>query len=62
MASEDCNIGAASNHKIALETSILKAREAGFTEDEILHALILLISTTGFPSFMGAYLALKKID
>jgi len=48
-------VSGASNHKTALETHILKAREAGATEDEILHALLLLIQTTGFPTFMEAY-------
>lgn len=52
-------ISAASNHKIALETHILKAKEAGVTEEEIMHALLLLIPTTGFPNFMEAYSVLK---
>jgi alkylhydroperoxidase/carboxymuconolactone decarboxylase family protein YurZ len=55
-------ISAASNHKIALETHILKAREAGLTEDEIMHALLLLIPTNGFPSFMEAYSVFKGIE
>jgi alkylhydroperoxidase/carboxymuconolactone decarboxylase family protein YurZ len=52
-------ISAASNHKIALETHISKAKEAGLTEAEIMHALLLLIPTTGFPNFMEAYSVFK---
>ena len=48
-------ISGASSHRTALETHILKAREAGASEDEILHVLLLLIQTTGFPTFMEAY-------
>lgn len=48
-------ISGASNHKIALETHITKAREAGASNDEILHTLLLIIQTTGFPTFMEAY-------
>ena len=55
-------ISAAGNHKIALETHILKAKEAGVTEAEIIHALLLLIPTTGFPSFMEAYSVFKGIE
>ncbi len=53
-------ISGASQHPIALETHILKAREAGVTEDEIKHALLLLIQSTGFPTFMEAYSIFKK--
>ena len=52
-------ISAASNHKIALETHILKAKEAGLTDEEIMHAMLLLIPTTGFPCFMEAYSVFK---
>ncbi len=48
-------ISGASGHTTALETHIMKARETGASEDEILHALLLLIQTTGFPTFMEAY-------
>ena len=48
-------ISGASGHRLALETHIAKAREAGATDEEILHALLLLIQTTGFPTFMEAY-------
>jgi 4-carboxymuconolactone decarboxylase len=48
-------ISAANGHKKALETHILKARESGLTDKEIAHALLLLIQTSGFPAFMGAY-------
>jgi AhpD family alkylhydroperoxidase len=55
-------ISAASHHKIALETHIMKAKEAGLTEEEIMHALLLLIPTTGFPNFMEAYSVFKGIE
>ena len=51
-------ISGASRHALALETHITKAREAGVTDDE--QALLLLIQTTGFPTFMEAYSILKK--
>jgi 4-carboxymuconolactone decarboxylase len=54
-------ISGASGHKLALETHILKAREAGATDDEINHALLLLIQTTGFPTFMEAYSVFKAL-
>lgn len=54
-------ISAASRHLIALETHILKAREAGVTNEEIKHALLLLLQTTGFPNFMEAYSTFKKM-
>jgi alkylhydroperoxidase/carboxymuconolactone decarboxylase family protein YurZ len=54
-------ISAACNHKRALETHIRKARAAGINEDEIKHALLLLIPTAGFPAFMKSYAVLKGI-
>jgi AhpD family alkylhydroperoxidase len=54
-------ISAACNHKRALETHLQKARAAGITEDEIKHALLLLIPTAGFPAFMKSYAVLKSI-
>ena len=54
-------ISAASGHKLALETHILKGKEAGLKKEEIEHALLLLIPTTGFPSFMEAYSVYKEI-
>ena len=51
----------ASQHPIALETHIMKARNAGVTDDEIKHALLLLIQTAGFPTFMEAYSIFKKM-
>ena len=48
-------ISGASRHQIALETHINKAKEAGASEEELLHTLLLLIPTTGFPTFMEAY-------
>lgn len=52
-------ISAASGHHRALETHLAAAREAGVSEDEIVHALLLLVPTCGFPSFMEAFSVLK---
>ncbi|OPY71400.1 MAG: Carboxymuconolactone decarboxylase family protein [Syntrophorhabdus sp. PtaU1.Bin002] len=54
-------ISGASGHKIALETHVMRAREAGATDEEIQHTLLLLIQTTGFPTFMEAYSVFKKM-
>jgi alkylhydroperoxidase/carboxymuconolactone decarboxylase family protein YurZ len=54
-------ISAACNHKRALETHFHKAIAAGVTEEEIKHALLLLIPTAGFPAFMKSYAVLKGI-
>ena len=54
-------VSGASQHTIALETHIMKARNAGVTDDEIKHALLLLIQTAGFPTFMEAYSVFKKM-
>ena len=54
-------ISAACNHKRALDTHIQKAKVAGFTDEEIKHALLLLIPTAGFPTFMKSYAVLKSI-
>jgi len=54
-------ISGASGHRIALETHIGKAREAGATEEEITHALLLIIQTTGFPTFMEAFQAYSQM-
>lgn len=55
-------VSGATHHGIALETHIIKAKEAGVTEDEIRHALLLLIQTAGFPTFMEAYTVFEKIQ
>jgi len=54
-------VSGASGHKISLETHIAKAREAGASEDELKHTLLLIIQTTGFPMFMEAYSTYKKM-
>jgi len=54
-------VSGASGHTIALETHIMKAKEAGATDAEILHTLLLIIQTTGFPTFMEAYSTYKKM-
>jgi alkylhydroperoxidase/carboxymuconolactone decarboxylase family protein YurZ len=50
-----------SGHRIALETHIMRAREAGATDAEIMHTLLLIIQTTGFPTFMEAYSVFEKL-
>lgn len=55
-------ISGASHRLIALETHIMKAREAGITDEEIKHVLLMLITTTGFPAFMEAYTVFKKMN
>lgn len=53
-------ISAACNHKRALATHIKKAKAAGVADDEIKHALLLLIPTAGFPTFMKAFAVLES--
>jgi alkylhydroperoxidase/carboxymuconolactone decarboxylase family protein YurZ len=53
-------ISGASGHHRALETHLAKAKEIGVSEEEIMHALLLLIPTCGFPTFMEAFTTLKK--
>lgn len=48
-------VSAASGHRLSLETHIAKAKEAGASESEIEHALLLVLQSTGFPNFMEAY-------
>ncbi len=54
-------ISSASHRLIALETHIIKAREAGVPDEEIKHVLLMLITTVGFPAFMEAYNVFKKL-
>lgn len=54
-------IAAASHHQNSVGTHIAKAREAGATEEEILHAMFLVIPTCGFPTFMEAYRIYKNL-
>ena len=55
-------ISGASHHPIALETHIMKAKEAGVADDEIKHALLLLIQTTGFPALWKPTPYLEKTE
>jgi AhpD family alkylhydroperoxidase len=55
-------VSGATGHSLALETHIAKAREAGVTDAEIKHALLLIIQTTGFPTFMEAYSVFKNMS
>ena len=52
-------IAAAGGHHRALETHVHAARGAGCSEEEIEHALVLLIPSCGFPAFMEAYSVYK---
>jgi AhpD family alkylhydroperoxidase len=52
-------MAAAGGHQRALETHLTAARQAGVTEDEIKHALLLLFHTCGFPTLMEAYSTYK---
>ena len=52
---------AASGHQRALETHLAAAREGGVGEEDIVHALLLLITTCGFPTFMEAYSTYKGV-
>ncbi len=53
-------MSAGSGHHRALETHIVRAREAGAAESQILETLLLLIPTCGFPAFMEAYSSYKR--
>ena len=52
-------ISAATGHKRALETHLAKAKDAGVSDAQIGHALLLLIPSCGFPAFMEAYSTCK---
>lgn len=52
----------AAGHHTALETHFVAAREAGATDEEVLHALLMLVSTCGFPTFMEAYSAFRRMN
>ena len=54
-------IAAASQHQNSVGTHVTRAREAGATEDEIMHAMLLVIPTCGFPTFMEAYRVYKNL-
>jgi alkylhydroperoxidase/carboxymuconolactone decarboxylase family protein YurZ len=55
-------VSAACNHNRALETHLRKAKAAGVSDEEITHALLLLIQTAGFPTFMKAYAVYKGLN
>ena len=48
-------ISAASQHRLSVGRHIVKAREAGATDNEIKHTLLLVMQATGFPMFMESY-------
>ncbi|MFZ4859905.1 MAG: carboxymuconolactone decarboxylase family protein [Desulfuromonadaceae bacterium] len=55
-------VSGASHHMSALETHLFKGKEAGLTNAEIKHTLLLLLQTAGFPTFMEAYSVYKKME
>ena len=55
-------VSAAGNHKRALETHIRKAKAVGISDEEIKHALLLLIPTAGFPAFMKSFAVYKSAN
>ena len=42
--------------------NIRKAKAAGISDEEVKHALLLLIPTAGFPAFMKAFAVYKSIN
>ncbi|MBN1631790.1 MAG: carboxymuconolactone decarboxylase family protein [Thermoleophilia bacterium] len=52
-------ISAASRHQTGVTTHAARAKEAGASQEEIVHALLLVIPTCGFPTFMEAYNQIK---
>jgi len=54
-------ISAASRHQTAVTTHAARAREAGASEEEIMHALLLVIPSCGFPVFMEAYREYQRL-
>lgn len=55
-------VSGAAGHLRALETHIHAARAAGAGEEEIKHALLLLITTCGFPTFMAAFTTYAEFE
>ncbi len=55
-------VAGAAGHLTALETHVVSARELGVSEQEIVHALLMLVSTCGFPTFMEAYRTFKRME
>jgi AhpD family alkylhydroperoxidase len=54
-------VSGAAGHLTALETHVVAAREAGIGDEDIVHALLMLVSTCGFPAFMEAYSTFKRM-
>ena len=55
-------ISGACRYERAVETHITKAKAAGATDEEILHTLLLMIPTAGYPTFMEAYAIFRALD
>lgn len=55
-------ISAAAGRKRALKTHILKARDAGASDEAIAHALMLLIPTMGLAGFMEAWSVFDELS
>jgi len=52
-------VAAATQHHRALETHLRAAQEAGVAREAVAHALLLIVPTCGFPTFMEAYQVLN---
>jgi AhpD family alkylhydroperoxidase len=55
-------VSGAAGHLTALETHVVAAREAGIGDAEIVHALLMLVSTCGFPTFMETFSTFKRMN
>ena len=55
-------VAGATGHHSALETHLVAAHEAGVSDGEVVHALLMLVSTSGFPTFMEAYSTFKRMS
>jgi AhpD family alkylhydroperoxidase len=55
-------VSGAAGHLRALETHCAMARELGVSDEEVVHALLMLVSTCGFPTFMEAYATFKRVE
>ncbi len=53
-------VSAATGHQLALKTHIRKALKAGCKREEMEHAVLLIATTAGFPTMMGALMTLRE--
>jgi len=54
------SVSATESYPYALRTHMKKATESGCSEDEILHAILLIAPTVGFPKMMEALLVFRE--